>query len=219
MIPIFVGYDTREIVCYHVAVSSLTRLSTVPLAITPLNLPNIPYYKETHRDSSTTSSYTRFLIPYMMNYTGWAIYVDCDIVCKEDINNLWKLRDDTKALMCVKHDYKTKVSTKFLNNVNSNYKKKNWSSVMLINCGHPAVQILTPEFVQESSGETLHQFKWLDESLVGSFPIEWNWLVGEYSANQNASILHYTLGAPCFKEYQDCDHAHDWISELQYITR
>jgi lipopolysaccharide biosynthesis glycosyltransferase len=154
-----------------------------------------------------------------MNYSGWAIYVDCDIIVKEDITQLWELKDPSKAIMCVQHNYITKSDIKFLKNANKNYEKKNWSSVMLINCGHPSLQKLTPTFVQESSGKTLHQFKWLDESLLGALPVEWNWLVGEYLFNTSAKLLHYTLGAPCFEEYRNGDHASDWLNEMRYIAR
>ena len=211
MIPIFVGYDPKESVCFHVAVSSLTRLSSQPLAITPLNLTNIPEYTETHDDSSNTSSYTRFLVPHLMNYAGWAIYVDCDVLALSDILELWNLKDDQYAVMCAKHNYSTRTPVKFLNNSNSNYPKKNWSSVMLINCGHPKNKQITPRWVSEHSGEYLHQFQWLDNSDIGSIPTEWNWLVGEYPKINGVKLLHYTLGAPCFMA---TDYDTEWEYEL-----
>jgi lipopolysaccharide biosynthesis glycosyltransferase len=214
MISIFIGYDECETVCYHVAASSITRHSSQPVAITPLNLKNIAGYSECHTDSSNSSSYTRYLIPYLSNYIGWALYIDCDVLLTTDIAELWELRDTAYAIQCVKHNYTTKADIKFLGSKNNNYVRKNWSSVMLINCGHPAMQILSPKLVEQSTGQFLHQFKWLDDKLIGSIPIEWNWLVGEYPVNGNAKLLHYTLGAPCFKEYANCDSADLWKNEL-----
>ena len=217
MIPIFVGYDKSESVCYHVAVHSMTRRSTMPLSITPLNIDNLTDYQESHNDSSNSSSYTRFLVPYLMNYQGWAIYTDCDIVLQDNIVNLWNFRDQSKAILCAQHNYQTKSSVKFLNSKNSNYPKKNWSSVMLINCAHPANKILDPKLIESSSGSYLHQFQWIDQTLIGSLPLEWNWLVGEYPENNQAKLLHYTLGAPCFSEYRNCEMSDVWHNELKVL--
>jgi lipopolysaccharide biosynthesis glycosyltransferase len=147
-----------------------------------------------------------------MNYSGWAIYVDCDVLALSDISELWKLADNQYAVMCAKHDYTTKTHTKFLNNSNSNYPKKNWSSVMLINCRHDKNKQLTPDSVAKHSGEYLHQFQWLDELDIGSISKEWNWLVGEYPKNDKAKLLHYTLGAPCFVS---TDSDNEWNRELE----
>lgn len=218
MIRIFIGYDDKELVCYHVAVSSIVRNCSAPVSITPLNLKNIPEYTEYHNDSSNSSSYTRYLVPYLSNYTGWAIYLDCDVLLTTDIKSLWSIRNDQFAIQCVKHNYSTKSSIKFLGSSNKNYKRKNWSSVMLMNCGHPAMSVLTPKLIEESTGEFLHQFKWLPDNLLGEIPLEWNWLVGEYSNNPEANLLHYTLGAPCFEEYSNCDAADLWRNELLNIV-
>lgn len=218
MINIFIGYDPKEAVCYSVCSNSITRLASYPVAITPLNLANIPEYNEIHTDGSTEFSYSRFLVPYLMNYQGWAIYMDCDMVLHSDISELWNLRDHSNAIQCVKHDYQTKQSTKFLNQVNYNYPRKNWSSLMLINCQHPLNRILTPKMIESHTGDYLHQFSWLDDSDISELPIEWNWLSDEYGVNDHAKLIHYTLGSPCFDQYKNTPMANLWFEELNQLN-
>ena len=145
-----------------------------------------------------------------MNFKGWAIFADGDMVCRENLAKLWDLRDHQKAVQVVKHDYKTKATTKYLGNKNENYPRKNWSSVILWNCEHPKHQILTPEFIQSQTGAFLHRFSWLSDDEIGELNPEWNWLAVEYEDNPNAKLIHYTLGTPCFKAYQSTSMSSDW---------
>jgi lipopolysaccharide biosynthesis glycosyltransferase len=145
-----------------------------------------------------------------MNFSGWAIFADGDMVCQADIAELWSLRDETKAVQVVKHDYKTKAAKKYLGNKNENYPKKNWSSLILWNCGHPENTILTPEFIQSQPGSYLHRFSWLGDELIGGLDAEWNWLAIEYPENPNAKLIHYTLGTPCFKDYANESMSDIW---------
>lgn len=218
MIPIFIGYDTRETIAYHVCSNSIIRTASCPITTTPLALPLLTNYTEVHTDSSNQFIYTRFLVPYLMNYNGWAIFIDGDMVVQEDIKQLWELRDDSKAVMVVKHNYKTKQSIKYLGSKNEDYPRKNWSSVILWNCGHPANKLITVDYVKSKTGSDLHQFKWLADELIGELPIEWNWLADEYGVNQNAKLIHYTLGTPCFKEYSQTPMADVWHTELNRTT-
>lgn len=210
MIRVTVGYDPREAVAYHTFCQSIMEVASQPLSITPLVLSTLPGYQERHSDGSNSFIYSRFLTPYLFNFDGWAIYADGDMVCREDIAKLWSLRDDSKAVLCVMHDYKTKAQDKYLGNKNQDYPRKNWSSLVLWNCGHAANRLLTPEFVQGQTGAFLHRFKWLRDELIGELPREWNWLTTEYPDNYEACLLHYTLGTPCFKEYRTCDMADAW---------
>lgn len=213
MINIFVGYDTRETVAYHVCANSLIRHSTRPLALTPLALNNLNCFSETHSDGSNQFVYSRFLVPHLMGYTGWAVFIDGDMLIRDDINELWNLRDESKAVMCVQHNYKTKKKVKYLGAKNEDYPRKNWSSVVLWNCGHPANAALTPGFVMNASGAPLHRFTWLDDNLIGELPIVWNWLPDEFGKNPDAKLLHWTLGAPCFEEFSDAELAEEWHQE------
>lgn len=216
MIKIFIGYDHREAIAYHVCCNSLIRYSNVPLSITPLALNNLNSFVETHQDGSNQFIYSRFLLPHLMNYQGWALFIDGDMIVRDDIGNLWDMRDETKAVMCVHHNYKTKMQRKYLGATNQDYPRKNWSSVVLWNCAHPSNKIVTPEFVQNSTGAQLHRFTWLKDDEIGELPKVWNWLPDEFGPNPDAKLLHYTLGTPCFIEFSDTPMADEWHRERIY---
>ncbi|RZS47547.1 hypothetical protein EV685_3757 [Sphaerotilus mobilis] len=210
MIRVFIGYDDREAVAYHTFCQSILETCSVPVAFTPLVLSSLPGYKETHVDGSNTFIYSRFLTPLLCNFDGWALFADGDMICRRDLAELWALRDPSKAVQVVQHDYQTKASMKYLGNKNQNYPRKNWSSVVLWNCGHAKHRILTPEFVMQQTGAFLHRFSWLSDDDIGALPVEWNWLTTEYPDNDDAKLLHYTLGTPCFKDYKNADMAPIW---------
>ena len=213
-IPVFVGYDPREAIAYHTCVNSIIRNSSQPVAIVPVALNLFKDYAETHTDGSNHFIYTRFLVPYLMDYQGWAIFIDGDMILRGDIAELWELKDYTKDVLVVKHDYKTRRTEKYLGNANEDYPRKNWSSVILWNCTALRNRILTPEFVQQSTGAFLHRFSWIDDDRVGELPKEWNWLDVEYEWNPLAKLVHYTLGTPCFHEFADRgDFSDEWHRE------
>ena len=218
MIRVCIGYDPREAVVYHVCVNSIIRLSSQPVAVTPLALANLAGYVERHRDGSNQFTYSRFLVPQLMGWQGWGLYIDGDMLLRADIAELWRLRDESKALLCVQHDYRTRLHQKYLGAKNEDYPRKNWSSVMLWNCAHPANRRLTPEFVQQASGAQLHRFTWLDDALIGALPKEWNWLPDELGANPQAKLLHWTLGAPCFHEFAGAEMAEEWHEERRRMN-
>ena len=209
-IKIVVGFDQRESIAYHVFIQSIIENSSLPVLFVPLAINVLNGYKETHTDKSNDFIYSRFLTPYLNNFNGWAIFADGDMICQADIKELWDLRDESKALLVVKHDYQTKAHKKYLGNINENYPRKNWSSVILWNCAHPKHKILTPEFIASQTGKYLHRFSWLDDNDIGELPKEWNWLAIEYPENKNAKLIHYTLGTPCFKEYKNTEMADIW---------
>ncbi len=210
-INIVVGFDQREAIAYHTFTQSVIEKSSVPVFFIPLAMNTLKGYEETHNDRSNDFIYSRFLTPYLNNFTGWAIFADGDMICQSDIKDLWALRDESKALLVVKHNYQTKKSIKYLGNINENYPRKNWSSLILWNCSHPKHGILTPKFVANQSGKYLHRFSWLEDHDIGELPIEWNWLAVEYPVNTKAKIIHYTLGTPCFKDYRDTDMSKNWF--------
>jgi lipopolysaccharide biosynthesis glycosyltransferase len=213
MIPIFIGYDHREAIAYHVCVNSIIRHSSQPVAVVPLALNLLKDYKEEHTDGSNHFIYSRFLVPHLTGYQGWAIFIDGDMLIRDDITKLWEMREEDKAVMVVKHKYETKMTTKYLGSKNENYPCKNWSSVILWNCSHPANKKVTPQFVQESTGAQLHRFTWLKTELVGQLPIEWNWLPDEYGSNPGAKLCHYTLGTPSFHEFAATPMGDEWHRE------
>ena len=212
MINVFIGYDEKEKVAYNVLSYSILKNSTRPVAITPIYLPNIrdDFVRERLPKQSTDFAFSRFMIPHLMNYQGWALFMDCDMLMFEDIAELWRMRDDSKAIQVCKHDYVPKTDKKFLGQVQTKYEKKNWSSFMLMNC--KKCTTLTPDYVNKASGLELHQFKWLEsEDLIGDLPLEWNWLVGEYEHKEDVKNIHYTEGGPWFEDYKKCDYAEDWF--------
>ena len=210
MINLYVGYDEREAIAYHVFCHSVIKNTSIPVKITPLVLSQLKEFNETHQDRSNDFVYSRFLTPYLNKFNGWAIFADGDMICQADLKELIGMADPNKALMVVKHDYQTKASIKYLGNINENYPRKNWSSVILWNCSHPKHKILTPEFVSNQTGKFLHRFSWLDDNDIGELPVEWNWLACEYEKNADAKLIHYTLGTPCFKDFRDTDMAEIW---------
>lgn len=216
MIRIFIGYDHREAVAYHVCTNSIIRHSTQTVNFTPLALNNLSDYKEKHTDGSNHFIYSRFLVPHLMNYKGWALFLDGDMILRDDISKLWDLRDESKAVMVVKHDYKTRMPVKYLGAKNEDYPRKNWSSVILWNCGHEANRGITPDFIQNATGAQLHRFTWLSDDLVGELPIVWNWLPDEFGANPDAKLLHFTLGTPCFHDFATSPMADEWHREKIY---
>ncbi len=211
-ISLVVGFDQREAVAYHTFCQSVLEKSSLPVQFTPLAENTLAGYKETHTDGSNRFIYSRFLTPYLSDYRGWAIFADGDMVCQADIAELWSLRDPSKAVQVVKHDYLTKANVKYLGNRNENYPRKNWSSVILWNCAHEAHRVLTPEFIQRMPGSYLHRFSWLDDALIGELPREWNWLAIEYPENPQAKLVHFTLGTPCFAEYREREMSPIWYA-------
>ena len=213
MINVFIGYDEKEKAAFSTLSYSILKNSTKPVAITPIHLQNIKvdFVRERLPKQSTDFAFSRFIIPHLMNYQGWALFMDCDMLMFEDVAELWRMRDDSKAIQVCKHDYVPKEKTKFLGQTQTVYPKKNWSSFMLMNC--KKCSTLTPDYVNRASGLELHQFKWLEsEELIGDLPLEWNWLVGEYEHKDEVKNVHYTKGGPWFEEYRDCDYSQDWFT-------
>jgi lipopolysaccharide biosynthesis glycosyltransferase len=211
---IFVGYDgVVEPVAFHVFCQSVIEKATIPVSFTPLALNTLKGYTETHKDGSNAFIYSRFLVPYLCDYKGYALFVDGDMLCRTDIKELMDTIDPLAAVSVVKHDYKTKNPVKYLGHKNEDYPRKNWSSVMVWNCEHFKNKQLTPEMIMNSTGKELHRFKWLDNefiNLIGEIPKSWNWLVGEYDYYDKANLVHFTIGTPCFADYKDCDYADEW---------
>jgi hypothetical protein len=215
VIRVFIGFDPREAVAFSVLAYSIHARASAPVAIAPLMLSQLDglLRRERHPLQSTDFAFSRFLTPHLSGYEGWSVFMDCDMLMLDDIAKLWALRDDRYAVQVVKHDHQPRETVKFLGQAQTQYPKKNWSSVMLFN--NARCRALTPEYVSAASGLELHQFKWLpDEALIGALPRRWNHLVGYYQPTREASLVHYTLGGPYFDEYRDCEYAAEWRAEL-----
>ena len=141
-----------------------------------------------------------------MNFDGWAIFMDCDMLCQDDIAKLWNQRDEKYSIMCVKHNHEPKEKVKFLGEVQTTYPKKNWSSLMLMNCSK--CKSLSLDYVNNATGLDLHRFNWLtSENEIGGIEGSWNSLVEDFKdGNENSSLIHWTLGGPWFKDQRDLNN-------------
>ena len=217
MLNIYIGYDPRESVAFYTLAHSILRRASIPVSIAPVMQSQLKgvYTRPRGPTESTEFSLTRFLVPSLSAFKGWAVFMDCDMLCRTDIASLAaEIEKNTdKAVLVCKHDYVPKTERKFLNQVQTKYPRKNWSSLMLFN--NERCRALTTQYVNSASGLDLHRFLWTQDGLIGGLPLEWNWLVGEYEYNPAAKIVHYTLGGPYFDDYRDCDYAAEWFQELE----
>ena len=214
---IYIGYDTREDIAYQVSKFSILQrsknVSVIPLKLDDLKEKGL-YWRGEDKLGSTEFTFSRFLVPELNDYKGWALFCDCDIIFLEDINNLFNLKDDKYAVMCVQHDYTPKEETKMDGKQQTLYPRKNWSSLVLWNCGHPSNRKISKELINnpETTGKYLHRFSWLKDEEIGAIPHYWNWLVGWYKEPNDGSpkAIHYTEGGPWFENYRDCDYHQKW---------
>ncbi len=216
MIRIFIGFDARETVAYHVFAHSIMARASAPVSIAPLMLSQLAglHARPRHALQSTDFSFTRFLVPHLSGYEGWSLFFDCDMLMLDDVAKLWALRDPRFAIQVVKHSHVPAENVKFLGAAQTRYAKKNWSSAILFN--NARCRSLAPEYVERASGLDLHQFRWLeDERLIGDLPKRWNHLVDYDPALPAAQIsnLHFTDGGPYFEAYADCGYARLWRAE------
>jgi len=217
--PIFVGYDRREDIAYHVCCHSLTSKSSIPLSITPLVQDDLRarglYTRGIDPLASTDFTYTRFFVPYLTGYRGWALFCDCDFLWMDDVSDLIKLVDDSFAVMCVHHDHRPTETSKMDGQEQTVYPRKNWSSLVLFNCGHEANAVLTPDLANRETGKYLHRFGWPDDALIDEIPERWNWLEGwnEMPGSGAPAAIHYTRGGPWFDDWKDVDYADLWLNE------
>ena len=220
-IRVFIGFDKREAVAFSVLANSIQERASRPVSITAVTLANLRelYWRNRDPKQSTDFSFSRFLVPHLCGYNGRAIFMDCDMLCRGDIAELWGLWDQHSAVQVVKHHYTPTTERKFLDNVQTKYEKKNWTSVMLFDCAHFHTRKLTPEYVNTASGLELHQFKWTEEDRVGELPRQWNHLVGEYPYDKDAKLVHFTIGGPYFHEYENCDYSSEWFNEYRASMR
>lgn len=213
---VFIGFDPNETVAFHVACHSIIRHASVPVSITPLMLPQLPMTRTRDAKQSTEFSFSRFLVPYLCNYEGEAIFADCDVLLRADISTM--KGTPGAAVSVVQHEYAPRPEDKFLGQKQTIYQKKNWSSVMLFN--NSMCRNLTPQYVNKATGLELHQFKWIDEDQIGRLDNSWNCLIGEINqcTMAAAKLWHYTRGTPCFKAYAECPGASEWYAEKAMMS-
>lgn len=212
MLTIFCGYDQRESVGYHVFVSSVLARTSIPVSFVPLS-------SNGRKQGTNAFTLSRFLVPYLMGFKGRAIFADAaDMICLADVEKLAQiLHKQTAAVSVVKHDYKTKNPIKYIGtemeSPNLDYERKNWASLMLIDCEHPAWVTMTPKAIDAFKTLDLLQFKFLDDCEIGSLDVRWNVLADEDQPVQGANILHWTAGIPAFENYRNAPGYDLWREE------
>ncbi len=216
VLKVFIGYDPVESVAWHTHAQSILDRSSKPLALIPVNLRNLQgiYTRDRDPKQSNEFSFTRFLVPYLCGFEGQAVFFDCDQLIRTDVVELFEIGSNHPelAVHVVQHDYEPKDTIKYLDTVQYSYPRKNWSSVVLWNCSHPANCKVTPEFVSSASPMELHRFSWLADNQIGSLDVRWNWLVGEYAEPpDDVKLVHWTVGGPYFEEYRNADFADEWF--------
>ena len=223
---IYIGYDTREDIAYQVSkfsiLSKSQNISVNPLKLNELKDKKI-YWRAEDKLGSTEFTFSRFLVPELNEFSGWALFCDCDILFLEDVNNLFNLANEKYAVMCVQHDYKPKEGVKMDGKAQTLYPRKNWSSLVLWNCSHPSNKAITKELINQpdTTGKYLHRFSWLKDEEIGSISHHWNWLVGWYKEPEDGSprAIHYTEGGPWFENYRHCEYHQVWKDQLQTMMK
>jgi len=225
---IYVGWDSREDIAYQACKQSLLDTASIPIEVIPLKQRLLKrdkmYWRKSDKLASTEFTFTRFLVPELAEFKGWALFIDCDFIAVDDVKKLFDLANDKYAVMCAQHDYTPKEGTKMDGKQQLNYPRKNWSSMMLFNCGHPSNAKLTKELVNDPDidGKYLHRFSWLKDSEVGEISHEWNWLVGWYKEPKDGKpkFIHYTEGGPWFEQYKDCEYNLEYYrAERKYLMQ
>lgn len=233
---VFLGFDPREAAAFSVARESLCRYHrNTPaqgIVLSDLQARGL-YTRPTERRlgklwdeisqawMSTEFSISRFLVPEIVKRQakrqpyGWAIFMDCDVLVRGSLSPLIEQLDDDKALYCVHHVYEPSQDIKMDGQVQYSYPRKNWSSVMAINCDHEANDALTVELVNTARGLDLHTFSWLDGEGIGELGPEWNYLVNHTTNVENPTIVHFTDGIPTMPGYADCEYSKEWFEELE----
>lgn len=214
ILPVYTGFDPREEVGTHVFNSSVLANTTAPVALISLSKAQLERHLGEHfATGSNDFTTTRFLVPYLQEFSGPALFVDgADMICLGDLAEIMKHYDPMVAVKVVQHDYTTKWPRKYLGSrmesENRDYDRKQWASVMLFSCGHPEWRKFTPEYVATQKKIDLLQLKGV--TSIGELPKEWNWLADEEGYYEDAKLVHYTAGIPLFPGHKNVAHAADW---------
>ncbi len=195
LLKVFIGYDPRQPVSYNVLQQSILTRSSKPVSVTPLVLEQLPI----SRVGLTPFTFTRFLVPFLCGYKGWALFLDIDMLVRDDIYKLFAMADDKYTVMVAK-----------------NPERFEWASAMLFNCAK--CTMLTPAYVEDTNNKGLHSITWVKDEEIGELPLEWNHLVGYSKPRDDAKLVHFTQGMPCYKKTINCEHSQSWHEEHRYLN-
>ena len=236
-VPIYIGFDEREAEAANVCKHSLLRHTSIPVlpimlkesVLREIGLYDRTFYEEKGvrydtRDSkpfSTDFAFSRFLVPAHSLYSGWSVFMDCDMMFRGDIAELLKIADPKYAVQVVKHNYQPTETVKMDGQKQQVYPRKNWSSFMLFNNDHPSNRNLTVNAVNIENGRWLHGFGWLKDEEIGELSAEWNYLVGWHSRKDVSEpmVCHWTSGGPWFDEYRNVEFANEWFAERDLMNK
>jgi len=207
---IYIGYDSSESIAYEVCRYSILKHNSTH-EIVPINRRALNGIYNRSDSGSTEFTYTRFLVPYLNNYKGHALFCDCDFLWLSDPAEMLKEFDSRlNAVAVVKHpEYQPHAPIKMDGKLQVAYSRKNWSSLVWWNCAHPSHRSITPHAVNTASPSYLHQFQWLVDGEIAGLSREYNWLAGYYTGGSPKAI-HYTDGGPWFEEYKNCEYSDVW---------
>jgi hypothetical protein len=227
---IYVGWDPRESRAWSVAMSSLTRRLSESIPAHALAMPDLIkrglYSRPTElRDGrlwdviseapmSTEHANARFLTPHLAK-SGWALFMDGDMLVRGDLAPMFDSLDPDMALYCVQHRYEPAPGIKMDGQLQTRYARKNWSSFVVFNCDHPANAALTVDLVNSAPGRDLHRFCWLPDHLIGELPATYNYLVGHTEGVEDPVVVHFTSGVPDMPGYEDVPYADEWRKEVR----
>jgi hypothetical protein len=220
---IYIGWDSREPEAFAVAEFSLKQRTSIPLVVHPLKQDELRegslYWREIDPLAATEFTYTRFLVPALTGFEGFALFCDCDFLWLGDVAELLQHATGDRAVWCVKHDHRPTETVKMDGTPQTVYPRKNWSSLMLLNCAHASTRRLVPEVVNSASGAYLHRMQWADDAEVGGLPVEWNWLEGwnERPSSGAPKAIHFTRGGPWFKNWQHVEFGDLWLKEFEKL--
>ena len=211
---VFIGWDSREAEVADVLAYSLRKHATIPLEINYLKARELDFDRPLDPLQSTEFTYTRFLVPHLCGYQGKAVFMDCDMLCLGDIKQLDDLPMDQYALRVVKHDHRPTNTVKMDGKPQTTYPRKNWSSLMLMNCAK--LNLWTKQIVETESGAFLHRFQGVPDEQIGEIPNTWNtldWM------DDRTQLIHYTEGGPWFEAYRNHPYGQVWLDSLDEYRR
>jgi hypothetical protein len=240
---VWIGYDPREYAAFAVAKESIRQFDRhIPVkgvVLSDLQERELYYRPTTERlgklwdeisgaHMSTEFANSRFLVPEIIRrmsmwddaVNGWALFMDCDVMLRTSVYQLKELLDDSKALMCVKHDHRPMGNIKMDGQVQAAYPRKNWSSVMAFHCDHPSnKEKLTVELINTVPGRDLHRFCWLEDDEIGELGPEWNWIPGVSDESVDPKLVHWSEGGPWFSNFKNAPYADEWRGHLTRLAR
>jgi lipopolysaccharide biosynthesis glycosyltransferase len=216
---IFIGCDEQFEENIDIQIESIFKNTNSKIDIKLLRLEELKdiLWREKDPKQTTDSAFTRWLVPYLSNYQGWSLYMDSDMFCRDDVKKIFQLKNEDKTVMVVKNDSYHAQLKKFNGQIQTDYERKNWSSLILFN--NQKCKKLNANYINTAKGLELHQFKWLGDEQIGELPKEWNYLVEVDEKMLDPKNVHWTLGGPWFENKKDVEYSSEWKEVKLYLQK